>query len=146
MRRRALGGLPAADRAFVRHPPACARPARPGTPTSPLPLLSPDVAQPLSGLSECPASSASSGEMKASRSYAVGVGKPAAALSLELSEAGAQSQKPVGWMGWVEAWLNLARRTVATALHCHPMAGVCHCGRCFILTAASHNYSTLQLL
>lgn len=85
-------------------------PAQPGTPASILPLLSPDVAQPLSGLSERPASSASSGEMKASRSYAVGVGEASSSLSLELSEAGAQSQKPVGWIGWVEAWLNLVRQ------------------------------------
>jgi len=74
-------------------------------------LLSPDVAQPLSGLSERLASSTSSGELKASPSYAVGVGEASSSLSLELSEAGAQSQKPVGWIGWVEeAWLNLARQ------------------------------------
>lgn len=88
----------------------CVCPAWPGTPVSLLPLLSPDVAQPLSGLSECPASSTSSGEMKASHSYAVGVGEASSSLSLELSEAGAQSQKPVGWNGWVEDWLNLARQ------------------------------------
>lgn len=70
-------GLPAADRAFV----LAYVYALPGLapPASLLPLLSPDVAQPLSGLSERPASSASSGEMKASQSYAVGVGKQAAA-------------------------------------------------------------------
>lgn len=75
-----------------------------------LPPLSPDVAQPLSGLSERSASSASSGEMKASHTYSVGVGEASSSLSLELSEAGAQSQKPVGWIGWVEAWLNFARQ------------------------------------
>ena len=91
-----------------------------------LPLLSPDVAQPLSGLNERLASSASSGEMKASQSYAVGVGEASSSLSLELSEAGAQSQKPVGWIGWVEAWLNFGKTCIGTALHCHPMAGACH--------------------
>lgn len=58
----------------------CVCPAWPGTPVSLLPLLSPDVAQPLSGLSECPASSTSSGEMKASHSYAVGVGEASSSL------------------------------------------------------------------
>lgn len=80
------------------------------TATSLLPLLSPDVAQPLSGLSECLASFASLGKMKASRSYAVGVGNASSSLSLELSETGAQSQKPVGWKWWVEGWPNLARQ------------------------------------
>lgn len=103
-------GLPAADRAFVKHACVNACVAQLGTPVSILPLLSPDVAQPLSGLSERPASSASSGEMKASHSYAVGVGEASSSLSLELSEAGAHSQKPVGWTGWVEAWLNLVRQ------------------------------------
>lgn len=88
----------------------CVCPSRPGTLVSLLPLLSPDVAQPLSGLSERPSSSASSRKMKASHSYAVGVGEASSSLSLELSEAGAQSQNPVGWIGWVEDWLNLVRQ------------------------------------
>ncbi|TNN51651.1 hypothetical protein EYF80_038167 [Liparis tanakae] len=50
-------------------------------------------------------------EMKASHGYAVGVGEASSSLSLELSEAAAQSQEPVGWIGWVEeARLNLARQ------------------------------------
>ena len=57
----------------------CACPAWPGTPASLLSQLSPDVAEPLSGLTGCPASSASSGKMKASHSFAVGVGTLAAA-------------------------------------------------------------------
>lgn len=70
-------GRPAADKTLGRkHLYACTL-FCPGTPNVPTAL--PDVVQPLSGLSKLPASFSSSGEMKASYSFAVGVGMLAAA-------------------------------------------------------------------
>lgn len=75
----ALRGFPLQIRLCEASLCVCVCPAWPGTPASLLSQLSPDVAEPLSGLTGCPASSASSGKMKASHSFAVGVGTLAAA-------------------------------------------------------------------